>query len=231
MTLNQTRLMFIPLLATLIMAGFVTTIGLMTEPAADHYGVSITDVASQFSWLTAGVFIGGILAFFVFDYASIRKIILASYIAGIGLICWLHISNSYLLLPVLLGLIGNFFAIVGCGGVTIITQQWRGSRSRTIMVAQDAMFNGGGIAFSALATWFVVNSFGWTSVYLVVSVLLGIVVLLAWWSSFDPAMEIERDEGDTVGVWNAGIIVVGISLFFFMMAKISIFVWAPQFIQ
>ena len=113
----------------------------------------------------------------------------------------------------------------------IITQQWRGSRSRTIMVAQDAMFNGGGIAFSALATWFVVNAFGWTSVYLVVSVLLGIVVLLAWWSSFDPAMEMEKDEGDTVGVWNAGIIVVGISLFLFMMAKISIFVWAPQFIQ
>ena len=72
MTLNQTRLMLIPLLATLIMAGFVTTVGLVTEPASQHYGVSITDVASQFSWLTAGVFIGGILAFFVFDYVLLK---------------------------------------------------------------------------------------------------------------------------------------------------------------
>ena len=231
MTLNQTRLMFIPLLATLIMAGFVTTIGLVTEPAAEHYGVSITDIAGRFSWLTAGVFIGGVLAFFIFDHVPIKQVILGSYIAAIGLIFWLHVSDSYVLLPFLLGLIGNFFAIVGCGGVTIITQQWRGNKGQMIMVAQDAMFNGGGIAFSALVTWFVVNAYGWTSVYVVVIVFLGIVVLLAGLSSFDPAVEMEEVESDAVGAWNAGIILVGISLLLFMVAKISIFVWAPQFIQ
>ena len=36
---------------------------------------------------------------------------------------------------------------------------------------------------------------------------------------------------DVVGTWNVGIILVGITLLLFMMAKISIFVWAPQFIQ
>ena len=68
--------MFIPLLATLIMAGFVTTIGLVTEPAANDYGVSIAEIAGQFSWLTAGIFVGGILAFFIFDYLPIRRVIL-----------------------------------------------------------------------------------------------------------------------------------------------------------
>ncbi|SVD92994.1 uncharacterized protein METZ01_LOCUS445848, partial [marine metagenome] len=179
----------------------------------------------------AGVFIGGILAFFIFDHVPIKQVILGSYIAAIGLIFWLHISDSYVLLPFLLGLIGNFFAIVGCGGVTIITQQWRGNKGQMIMVAQDAMFNGGGIAFSALVTWFVVNAYGWTSVYVVVIVFLGIVVLLAGLSSFDPAVEMEEVESDAVGAWNAGIILVGISLLLFMVAKISIFVWAPQFIQ
>lgn len=231
MTVNQTRLMLIPLLATLIMAGFVTTVGLVTEPASQHYGVSITDVASQFSWLTAGVFIGGILAFFVFDYVAIKQVVIGSYTLAVGLIFWLHLSDSYLLLPILLGLIGVFFAIVGCAGVTIITQQWRGHKSQMVMVAQDAMFNGGGIAFSALVTWFVVNAFGWTSAYLVVTVLLGVVVLLAAASSFDPVVEKEKSESDAVGMWNAGIVIVGMSLLLFMVAKISIFVWAPQFIQ
>ena len=231
MTVNQTRLMLIPLLATLIMAGFVTTVGLVTEPASQHYGVSITDVASQFSWLTAGVFIGGILAFFVFDYVVIKQVVIGSYTLAVGLIFWLHLSDSYLLLPILLGLIGVFFAIVGCAGVTIITQQWRGHKSQMVMVAQDAMFNGGGIAFSALVTWFVVNAFGWTSAYLVVTVLLGVVALLAAASSFDPVVEKEKSESDAVGMWNAGIVIVGMSLLLFMVAKISIFVWAPQFIQ
>ena len=127
--------MFIPLLATLIMAGFVTTIGLVIEPAAKHYGVSISDVAGQFSFLTAGVFIGGVLAFFVFDYVAIKRVVLGGCLASIILVFWLNFSDSYLLLPILLALIGAFFAIVGCAGVTIITQQWSGPRRQTITVS------------------------------------------------------------------------------------------------
>lgn len=231
MTLNQTRLMFIPLLATLIMAGFVTTIGLVTEPAADHFGVSISDIASQFSWLTAGVFVGGILAFFIFDHLPIKLVTIGSYLAAIVLIILLNRLKAYAFLPILLGLIGNFFAIVVCGGVTIITQQWRGHRSQMIMVAQDAMFNGGGIAFAALTTWFVVNSYGWSAVYLVVTLFLGFVVILAAVTSFEPAYEAEENESDEVEQWNLGIVLVGVSLLLFMTAKIAIFVWAPQFVQ
>ena len=223
--------MFIPLLATLIMAGFVTTIGLVTEPAADHFGVSISDIASQFSWLTAGVFVGGILAFFIFDHLPIKLVTIGSYLAAIVLIILLNRLKAYAFLPILLGLIGNFFAIVVCGGVTIITQQWRGHRSQMIMVAQDAMFNGGGIAFAALTTWFVVNSYGWSAVYLVVTLFLGFVVILAAVTSFEPAYEAEENESDEVEQWNLGIVLVGVSLLLFMTAKIAIFVWAPQFVQ
>lgn len=228
---NQIRLMLIPLFATLIMAGFVTTVGLLTEPAALRYGVELTDIASQFTWFTGGVFLGGILAFFIFDYAAIKPVILWSCVISIGLIVWLHFNSLYALLPVLLTLIGALLAIVICGGVTVITQQWQGKTRQMIMVAQDAMFNGGGIVFSGAATWFVVNQFEWTSAYLIVAVLIGIVVLLAMTSSFKPLIVAEEQETTSAGTWNAGIILVGFSLLLFMMAKISIFVWAPQFIQ
>lgn len=232
MTVNQAKLMFIPLLATLIMAGFVTTVGLLTEPAALRYGVEVTDIAAQFTWFTGGVFLGGILAFFVFDYFSIKAVTASSYLLSVGLIAWLHFGASYALLPVLLTLIGTLLAIVICGGVTVITQQWVLKKRQMVMVGQDAMFNGGGIVFSGLATWFVLNQFEWSSVYLVVAALIGVVVVLALTSNFDPTVEIEEDEeGNGVGSWNLGIILVGFSLLLFMMAKISIFVWAPQFIQ
>lgn len=231
MGINQYRLMFIPLLATLIMAGFVTTMGLLTEPAALHYGVELTDIASQFTWFTGGVFIGGILAFFLFDYVVIRTVIVCSYLIAVGLIGWLHSSANYAILPLLLVLIGALLAIVICGGVTVITQQWVAKKRQMIMVGQDAMFNGGGIVFTWLATWFVLNQFAWSSIYLVVAALIGVVVLLALVSSFDHEVELEEEESTGVGSWNLGIILVGISLMLFMMAKIAIFVWAPQFIQ
>ncbi len=224
----------------------MTTVGLLTEPAALKYGVELTDIASQFTWFTGGVFLGGILSFFVFDYFAIKRVILWSYVVSVGLILWLHFSAQYFLLPFLLTTIGAFMAIVICGGVTVITQQWVGKQRQMIMVSQDVMFNGGGIVFSGAATWFVLNQFEWTAVYLIVAGLIGVVVLLAVTSSFEPVVEMEdetedeaegemedetEDEVDVVGTWNAGIILVGISLLLFMMAKISIFVWAPQFIQ
>ena len=92
MNANQFRLMFIPLLATLILGGFVTTVGLLTEPASLKYGVELTDIASQFAWFTGGVFLGNIIAFFVFDYFSIKPVILWSYAVSVGLIIWLHFS-------------------------------------------------------------------------------------------------------------------------------------------
>lgn len=230
MSANQYRLMFIPLLATLILGGVVTTVGLLTGPAALKYGVELTDIASQFTWFTGGVFVGGLLAFFVFDYFAIKTVILWSYVVSVGLIIWLHFSAQYFLLPYLLATIGALMAIVVCGGVTVITQQWVGKQRQMVMVSQDAMFNGGGIVFSGAATWFVLNQFEWTSVYLIIAVLIGIVMLLAATSSFEPVLESE-EELDVVGTWNVGIILVGITLLLFMMAKISIFVWAPQFIQ
>ena len=230
MNVNQYRLMFIPLLATLILGGFVTTVGLLTAPAALKYGVELSDVASQFTWFTGGVFIGGLLAFFVFDYFAIKSVILWSYIVSLGMIIWLHFSAQYFLLPFLLATIGALMALVVCGGVTVITQQWVAKQRQMIMVSQDVMFNGGGIVFSGLATWFFIHQFEWTSVYLVVAVLIGIVVVLTATSSFEPVQEPE-EEVDVVGTWNVGIILVGITLLLFMMAKISIFVWAPQFIQ
>ncbi len=216
----------------------MTTVGLLTEPAALKYGVELTDIAAQFTWFTGGVFLGGIFSFFVFDYFAIKPVILWSYVVSVGLILWLHFSAQYFLLPFLLTTIGAFMAIVTCGGVTVITQQWVGKQRQMIMVSQDAMFNGGGIVFSGAATWFVLNQFEWTAVYLIVAGLIGVVVLLAVTSSFEPVVKMEdetedetEDEVDVVGTWNAGIILVGISLLLFMMAKISIFVWAPQFIQ
>ncbi len=232
MSINQYRLMLLPLLATLIMAGFVTTVGLLTAPAAETYGVEITSISAQFTWLTGGIFLGGVVAFFIFDYLSIKSVIVWMYGLSAILIGVLHLSGVYSLLPWLFFVIGLLLAVVTCGAVTVITQQWMGKQRQMIMVGQDAMFNGGGIIFSFAATWFVVRELPWTSVYVVVAGLIAFVVLLSVVSDFKPQVTLDDDDEPTgVGGWNTGIILVGISLALFMLAKISIFVWAPQYLE
>ena len=232
MNVNQIRLMMIPLLATLIMAGFVTTMGLLAAAAAEKYAVDVVTMSSQFFYFTGGVFLGGIFSYFVYDYFAIKPVVITCYLLSLAVVLTLHISTSFSLLPWLLFILGNLLAIVGCGGVMIVTRYWQGKARQTILVAQDIMFNGGGVVFAAAATWFVLNKYSWSTLYIAVCILITMVILCATLSSFGSSVYQNEDEGLVDKTeWNAGIILVGISLLFFMLAKISIFVWAPQFVR
>jgi len=58
------------------------------------------------------------------------------------------------------------------------------------------------------------------------------VLILSFISNFEKDLTYAIDEdGDIETEWNIGIIVIGISLLLFMLAKISIFIWAPQFVE
>jgi len=233
MNINKLRLLIVCLLATLIMSGLVTPIGLLTESAAGRYGVAITVIASQFSWFIGGVFIGYIVSFFVFDYFSMKQIIVSAYVISISAISVMHFIPVYGLLAWLLVIIGICASIVACAASTLITRLWQGKIRHSVLVAQDAMFNGGGVLFTWIATYFVGKAFAWSATWMVVGGFFLFVSFLAFISSFR--------EGETTATtkpnetaeteWNAGFILIGISLLLFLFAKISLFIWAPQYVE
>ena len=93
------------------------------------------------------------------------------------------------------------------------------------------MFNGGGVIFSALATWFATQTLPFSSTYIVVAGIIVAVMLTACWSNFSADQVVASDEGANLKTeWNAGIILIGISLLLFMTAKIGMFIWAPQYV-
>ena len=157
--MNKLRILAVCLLATFIMSGLVTPIGLLTASAAERYGVEITLIASQFSFFIGGVFLGYIFSFFVFDYFKMKSIIITCYVIAIISIAIIHYHVSFSLLPYLLVIMGVCASIVVCAGGTLITRIWKGKQRQSVLVAQDAMFNGGGVIFAYVATFFVGNSY------------------------------------------------------------------------
>jgi len=104
---------------------------------------------------------------------------------------------------------------------------------QSVLVAQDAMFNGGGVFFASTATYFVSKEIAWSATYMVVGGIFLFVAVLALISSFDscenPLAQTHDEEEKTE--WNTGFILIGVSLLLFLFAKISIFIWAPQFVE
>jgi len=211
-----------------LMSGFVNPIGLISEPVATAFGISITDAVSAFGYFTVGVFAGYVISFYIFDHLSFRSVVITGYLVLVAGIALLYAVNSTVSLSLLLFCLGTLASVEGCGAGTLISVNWHGRQRQVILIAQDAMFNGGGIVFTALTTWFVANEFHWASTYTVVGIIAVVLVGIAAITNLEPAIE-QAEEPHSVTRWNAGILLVGVSMAMFMTAKISIFIWAPQF--
>jgi len=221
-------------MATFLISGMVTTMGLIIPSAAAYYTVEITTMATQFTWFTGAVFIGYLLSFVVFDRFTIKSVLIVAYGSCISAALLMHFIKNYTLLALWLAIFGLGISIASCGSSTLITQLWQDKARQTVLVGQDAFFNGGGFVFSLIASWFIAHSFQFSSTYLVVALITLLVLGLLLVANFD-----QRDSdtdspetlpGETTTEWNIEIILVGFSLLLFMLAKISVFVWAPQFI-
>ena len=125
-TLNRTQLLAICLLATFIISGLVTTMGLIIPSAATHFDVEVTTMASQFTWFTGAVFVGYLLSFVVFDKFSIRQVLITAYLTCIAAILLIHFTHNFTMLAVWFAVFGVAISLVACGSSTLITQIWEG---------------------------------------------------------------------------------------------------------
>ena len=161
--------------------------GLIIPSAATYYSVEITTMATQFTWFTGAVFVGYLLSFVVFDRFTIKSVLIVAYGSCISAALLIHFIKSYTLLALWLVIFGLGISIASCGSSTLITQLWQDKARQTILVSQDAFFNGGGVIFSLIASWFIANSFQFSSTYLLVGFITLLVILPIHSSSAAPA--------------------------------------------
>ena len=220
-------------MATAVMSGLVTTIGLLTESAAALYQVKITEIASQFSWLISGFSLGYVMSFFVFDYFPMRRVIVASYGVALLSVLFIHFVPLYSLVGVLFLAVGTCSGIMVCAAGTLIARFWHDKARQSVLVAQDAVFNAGGACFAWLVPLMLANSFAWSATWMTVTVFYVPEIILALVSSLEHGNESVSSAASSQEKteWNAGFILIGVSLFLFLFAKIVLFVWAPQFVE
>ncbi len=231
-TRNSLQLLIACQLATFVIASVVTTIGLIVPAAAEYYGVEVTDMAAQFTWFTAAGLVGQLVAFVVFDYFSIKRALLTSHLICAAALTAIHFTLQFEWLALWFVLFGLAISTAICGSSTLITQLWDGRARQAAIVAQDAMFNGGGVIFAALTSYFLARALPFSSTYLITAGVILFVIVLILLSSFERGRTAPGPSGaEPIRTqWNPRIVLIGISLLVFMTAKITLFIWAPQYI-
>jgi predicted MFS family arabinose efflux permease len=230
MSANRVRLFIICMLGAFVIAGFLAPYGLLVGPIAAALDAEIGVVGSLFSFFTGSIFVGYIVAFYIFDYVNVKTIILGGYGAVVLAVVLVILTPGLVALSIALTIIGFCCSLAVCGSVTLISQTWQGKQRQSALVAQDAAFNGGGIFFTAITAYLLGKNVAWQVGYVPAAAFALITVALAIFTR----LRIKKQTDDEIGAtteWNAGIILVGVLVMLFMTAKLTFIVWAPQYLE
>jgi fucose permease len=114
--------------------------------------------------------------------------------------------------------------------VTLISQTWHGKQRQSALVAQDAAFNGGGIFFTFTTALFIEKNLSWQIGYAAPALFVLLTIGLAIFTRLRITEQAEP-KGTEMTEWNGGIILVGVVVMIFMAAKLTVIVWAPQYLE
>ena len=228
--MNRVKTIFICLIASFVMSGFLNPIGLISEPVSQSLGIPITEAVARFGYFTVGVFFGYLVSFFVFDFIRLRLVVIFGYGLLMLAVGGLFLFENDAAMKFFLFVIGMLASVQVCGASTLVSSLWRDKPRQTMLIGQDAAFNGGGILFTSLTTWFIASGFHWGATYTLVAIITLIIALIASVTDFKSKSSVYNDlTGRTE--WNPRILAVGGSVMLFMLSKISIFIWAPLYVE
>ena len=212
------------------MSGFLNPIGLISEPVSQSLGIPITEAVARFGYFTVGVFFGYLVSFFVFDFIRLRLVVIFGYGLLMLAVGGLFLFENDAAMKFFLFVIGMLASVQVCGASTLVSSLWRDKPRQTMLIGQDAAFNGGGILFTSLTTWFIASGFHWGATYTLLAIITLIIALVASVTDFKSKSSVYNDlTGRTE--WNPRILAVGGSVMLFMLSKISIFIWAPLYVE
>ena len=228
--LNKASLTSLCLLISFTLGGLSSQIGLLVSPIADSFGLTNTAAASQFSWLTGGILAGNLLAAPALRLFNIKHVVISCYAVLIACSIGLHLTFAFQLVPWLFAAIGLAAGVGVCAASTIIAQIWQAKKRQSLLVAQDAFFNSGGMAFPAAVGFLLAHHLAWSWGFLNVAAVGAVIVLLAAVSRFDEADQ-SQAQGSSAADWPLGLMVAGASLFLIIVCFVTITVWLPTYIE
>ncbi len=224
---NQVVITLVSFLTYFVLSSMLAPIGILSSPMAEHFGQSITDVTKQFSWLTGGILVGAVIALFIFDWTSLRKLFITIY----GLVALVLLSlvtvDSLESARYILAFVGVGSGIGLAGAAITISHSYSEDRRASMLVITDGSFSVAGFAMGWIATYLVSQEFGWSATYQLVGFIAATVAILAVISRFPNTLP--EEHAAKPSPWPLSVWLCVISLFLYTLGQYSMLFWLPNY--
>ncbi|WP_228728888.1 MFS transporter [Klebsiella grimontii] len=179
MTSYKALLMLVAFTTYMIMAGLLTQIGIVIRPISEDLGISITESAAMFSYLTGGTLVGTVISMVVYNKISIKLVLRSVYLIFIAVTAGLSLLSFKRpeLVSLYLALLGISCGVGLSGGAVIISKIFDEDKRASAFIATDCAFSASGFIFPTLATVLLAARFEWTYAYYGVAILAVCVII------------------------------------------------------
>ncbi|MBT6211870.1 MAG: MFS transporter TsgA [Woeseia sp.] len=221
---------FVSFLAYFILSGMLAPIGIIAGPMATLLDQPITDVIARFSWLTLGNLAGAVLALFMFDWISLKRLLLILYSVILLSLLSFNFSSDLTAIGLALGSVGLCSGLGLAGAALTISRSYNTDKRASMLVITDSFFSVAGIVCGALATWFVAREVFWAGTYQVVAAVSIVVLILVSISEF-PSTTDEIKETSTTTKWPLTVWLCLTALFLYTLGQYSMLWWLPNYAE
>lgn len=228
--INTARITLTSFLAYFVLSAIISPLGIVSQPMAKHYGVSITHATAIFSYLTTGILIGSLIAVFIFDYLKVKWVVIFSALIIAGSLWAAYVLDSFKLLPFCL-----FFVGLGCGidlssAAVVITRSYSEKLRPSMLLLTDSSYSGAGSLSTFLATSLIASGAIWFSVYMLAFSAIALLLLMALVSTY-PTREAPVANVESNSKWPLSVFVCGAALLFYLLGLVVIYSWVPNYAQ
>jgi TsgA-like MFS transporter len=230
---NNNRITFGSFLAYFVVSAVISPLGLVSGPIAEHFNIFITTATTAFTYLTSGIFVGALIAVFIFDYVKLKQVVIGCSLVICLSIYAMYALDSFSVFAAALALIGVSCGIELTAAAVVIAKIYEQKLGTSMQLLTDSFYSMAGVISTMFAGGLLARHVHWSSAYLLAfaaSLLIAVIVISAKY----PATRIQDTEpGDQYAIWDlpAGDHIIGLAMLVNLVGFVSIYSWVPNYAQ
>ncbi len=230
---NDYRITFGSFLAYFVMSAFISPLGVISGPIASHFGIPVTTATAAFTYLTTGVFVGTLLAVFIFDVVPLKRVIVGGVLIIAAAVVAMYMIDSFIAFTAALALIGASCGVKLSAAAIVIAKLFEEKLRASMLLLTDSFYSMAGVVSTSLAGVLLARELHWSSAYLLALVVTALIGVIAITGRYPVAGGAERDGASGPGdrEWPLGVHLVGLAMLIYLVGFVSIYSWIPNYAQ